>query len=139
MESHKMNKNIITFDYAKLFFAICVVALHTQAFSCISPVFDNYLAKMLYCLAVPFFFFVSGYLLHDNLSFSKDDVFVIKKRIARLLKPYILFSIINILLYIIKSSLYDGDSFNHIALKIIQSIISLYPRIPTIPANKANG
>lgn len=121
-----MQKHILSIDYAKFFFSICIIALHSQALLFLSGTLDNYMAKMLYSLAVPFFFFVSGFLLYNSLTFSENDILVIKARINRLFKPYILFSIINIVLFILISFFIYNDSMIHVILKIIQSII-FYP------------
>lgn len=59
------NPRIHSIDIARLFAAILVVAIHTQAITWF-PCFENGNIQILTRVAVPFFFCTSGYFLHKN-------------------------------------------------------------------------
>ena len=48
-------------DLMKLFFAICIVAIHTGLLNQFSSATNWYIMHMIFRLAVPFFFITSGY------------------------------------------------------------------------------
>lgn len=59
------NPRINSIDIARLFAAILVVAIHTQAITWFSS-YSNGNIQILTRVAVPFFFCTSGYFLHKN-------------------------------------------------------------------------
>ncbi len=63
------NHRINSIDIARLFAAILVVAIHTQAVTWLSG-YSNGNIQMLTRVAVPFFFCTSGYFLHKNYTNS---------------------------------------------------------------------
>lgn len=82
------NQRILWVDYARAFSVLCVILYHTQLpapFSALS-----------YFLCLPIFFFCAGF-LHHSSSFSC----FLKKRMVRLLIPYVIFGIIAYLLWLV--------------------------------------
>lgn len=53
------NKENAAVDFAKLFFCVCILFLHSGAYHDVA--YGDYLQKTLLSLAVPFFFVASGY------------------------------------------------------------------------------
>ena len=56
-----MKKQYQLVDIFKLFFALCVVSIHTNLFEDISSVFNNTLSMLLWSMVVPFFYITAGY------------------------------------------------------------------------------
>lgn len=80
-------------DIVKLFFAYCVVAIHTLPFSEFwNGTIYNLLFKNLFCLAVPYFFVCSGFFLGKKLNqttqFNEQKIIIVKY-FKRLAIPYI--------------------------------------------------
>lgn len=68
----KIAKSVITsencvVDYGKIFFATCVVAIHTSLLKDVSPALWYYLNKLIWTMAVPFFYMVSGYFFNPKM------------------------------------------------------------------------
>lgn len=61
MEQKLKNNSYFLVDILKLFFAICVVGIHTNLFNDINSNLHYYTLNFLFRLAVPFFFFTSGF------------------------------------------------------------------------------
>ena len=107
-----MREEIKSIDIAKLLASIMVIALHTSPLSSISVIGDK--AMIGICrIAVPLFFAMSGYLFFMNR--DKDYVANLKKYCLRLLKYWIVYSILGIVvlkppvgLNIIRTILLDG-------------------------------
>lgn len=109
-------------DVMKLFFCFCILFRHTGAYHDIP--LSYYIQHGVFCLAVPFFFVVSGYFFGTGLG-RYSLLERIKKYELRLAKPYIFFSLINIVLAAI--DLYQiGETPLWILLKLCRSII-FYP------------
>ncbi len=93
-------------DIAKIFFCVCIVALHTGA-DMVLPQPLGYLVNKSVCrLAVPFFFVAAGFLFAQKIimeNFAEKDL---KKNILnqckRLLKPLIVFEALNVLLIVVE-------------------------------------
>lgn len=100
-------------DAAKLFMAICVVAIHTNPFyGC-----KNHLAVSIYTAivscAVPFFFICTGFLLGNRINQSnKDGCSAVKKSAVKMLKLYVIWSVIY-LPPAIMDYINSGNSFLH--------------------------
>ena len=64
-------KNYTLIDYAKLFFAVCIVVIHTDVF--LSTRLSSWMILHGICrLAVPFFFITSGFFFGKKLLISKN-------------------------------------------------------------------
>ncbi|MDD7771972.1 MAG: acyltransferase [Firmicutes bacterium] len=114
-------------DCAKLFFCLCIIAVHTGLTKNILPTTLTYmLEKGVFRMAVPYFFVVSGFFLGKKLKGCDNPKRVVKKYVRRLLFPLLCFSAINIPQSVI--TLYMGGSTVTDALiKQVQFII-FYPR-----------
>lgn len=123
---HKTKKFYSSMDIAKFVACICVVAIHTGPFANVDETLRWGLYASLIELAVPFFFVSSGFFLGKKvLKGVKPVKEIIKDYILRLLKPYIFFSIINILENIVLM-LHSGENIKIILLDVLQSVI-FYP------------
>lgn len=84
-------------DIVKFFMAICVIAIHTNPFfNCANEVIQAIYQSVI-GLAVPFFFLSSGFLLGVKMEqpfSSTNNVEVLKKYVIKILKLYIIWSII---------------------------------------------
>lgn len=105
-----MKKTYSLIDILKIFFAICVVALHSAV--CRSTDIIEYLiSKGVFRLAVPFFFVASGFLLGIKLfkaSSKEDGVAIIKKQIVRLLEVFAVWLSVGLIFVIRDSIVFDG-------------------------------
>ena len=94
-----MKKNYMI-DILKLFFAVCIVGLHTGLF--LKYKYGFYLHSVIFRLGVPFFFITSGYFLGKGIN-SNNRKEIIKKFIFKLLPTYLvlggLYSILGIIRY----------------------------------------
>lgn len=92
-------------DVVRVFFAICIVALHTSLnVAALGSVFD-WIYKEFVSLAVPIFFIISGFFL-----FSKDSNYEksnLKKYIFQMLKRYMVWCIIYLPISIYEYILWD--------------------------------
>ena len=88
-------KNYNSLDIAKLFMAVCVVAIHTNPlYFCHNTVIVN-LYNQIISWAVPFFFICSGFLIGKKVDFSSDNAYLpVKKSAVKMLKLYVIWSII---------------------------------------------
>lgn len=93
-----------TIDFLKLFFALCIVGIHTDIVTIFSSERTQwYVMQLLFRMGVPFFFVVSGYFLGGKLWRSKDrkeQWNCIRKYIKKLLPPYLVWSIANLVVAI---------------------------------------
>ncbi|WP_455537614.1 acyltransferase family protein [Terrisporobacter sp.] len=87
--------HIKSIDYMKLLCAFLVVAIHTHPFKDITNIIYYYFSEVLVRIAVPFFFVSSGYFYIKSLIIERN---VFKKYIIRLLKIYISWSLIYLVL-----------------------------------------
>lgn len=88
-------------DLFKFFFAICIVALHTESLGVLPDTVDYIITRVIFRLAVPYFFVASGFFLGLKLFNSKQEQYkeIIKGYCIRLLKPLIFFEIISLIYY----------------------------------------
>ncbi len=82
----------------KYLMAVCVIAIHLQPLVKVNNEYLlNFYESIIY-LAVPFFFIVTGFLIGQRLScldkYSLKDGDILKKRIKKVLKLYIVFNIV---------------------------------------------
>ena len=82
---------------------VCVVLIHTiipnQAKHLFVDWFDSYVIESFVRIAVPLFFFISGFLFFYGVNvFGKSEYwYKLKKRVKRLLVPYLLWGVFAIL------------------------------------------
>lgn len=96
-------------DIAKLFFAFCIIGLHTGVFLNFSH--GYYLHTMVFRLGVPFFFFCSGYFVSKKMLSSSNRKYVFFSTIKKLLVVYLLWNLIYVPI-----GLYRSSSLTPIAL-----------------------
>lgn len=125
MKKENIHDNKII-DILKIFFSICVVAIHTGIFSDRTSLTQYFIFQSVFRLAVPFFFVCSGYFIGLKLFNKKDKsdkTIVIKKQISRLKYPLFFWLIIGIpiQIYFLK----DNSSI-YIILKLVQKSL-FYP------------
>lgn len=85
-------------DLMKFIFCLCVIGIHTGIAECI-PEASYFIDKLIFRLAVPYFFVASGFFLGRKMigcSGAKEMMMVTKKYVFRLVKPYIVFEVINL-------------------------------------------
>ena len=93
-----MKKNYSCVDILKLFFAFCIVGIHTKIFRRDNN-FDYFIMHGIFRLAVPFFFTCSGFFLARKLENSKEiseNKQIIKEYIKRLIIPFAFWLIIGL-------------------------------------------
>ncbi len=113
-------------DICKFLLCICVIALHSNALGFLPKNVQYFIEKLIFRVAVPYFFIASGFFLGRKLKTGGCTYWqIIKNYCKRLLKPFIVFSIINIIQYIIPF-IVAGVNFGQAILDIIQHII-FYP------------
>lgn len=111
-------------DAARLFFCVCIVFLHSGAYHLVPG--EWYVLHCLLRLAVPFFFVVTGYFWGAGIYEKKRDMKeALVKFEKRMLYPYIVFSIPNIIVAAIELHM-QGETPVWIFLKICRSVI-FYP------------
>lgn len=118
-------KNYYYIDILKLFFSICIVALHTYLFLDTNPTAYWYLSHCIWRLAVPFFFVTSGYFFCKKIKNSNTPKKVLYNSIKRLLVLLIFWLIISLPLQI-NNLLIQGLSIKEMILSLIKSVC-FYP------------
>ncbi len=83
-----MQKTNQAVDFVKLFFAYCIVGIHTVILQDVNYDCWYYIQHMIFRIAVPFFFMCSGYFYKPQ----KDDS-LLPKQVQRLIIPYFAWSI----------------------------------------------
>lgn len=124
MENKK--NTYMAIDIMKLYFCVCIIFLHSGAYTVLPH--SYWVEKAMLRLAVPFFFVTSGFFLGAKLYNAQSDlenVKIVKNYCLRLLKPYIFFLMINILLNTVVL-LYNGETLNNIICSTIQHCV-FYP------------
>ena len=59
-------KSYVGVDVSKFFFAVCIVALHSEALNCLPDIANYMITRILFRVAVPYFFISSGFFLGKN-------------------------------------------------------------------------
>lgn len=120
-----MQKNYTTIDVAKLFFAICIVLLHSYAYQILPGFLPFAFEKAVLRLAVPFFFVASGFFLGKKIIREGSADTVIKAYIKRLLAPLLFWGGINTMIEICKF-VNENLPAGEIAKQILKHIL-FYP------------
>ena len=119
------NKNYYYIDILKLFFSICVVAIHTKLFLDTNKTLYWYSLHCIERLAVPFFFITSGYFFSEKIHKRQKKQKIVKKTIKRLSILLVFWLLVSLPLQII-SLLSRQFTFSQIVVSLLQSIL-FYP------------
>lgn len=120
---HRLN----VLDIFRLFFAVCVVAIHTHVTDGLPQVVSFWATQAVFRLAVPFFFVVSGFLLGRKLyGQGKDMLSVLRRYTVRLLWPLLLAGSANAVLELIRQRLRYGRSLRYLADHFVRHTL-FYP------------
>lgn len=121
-------KTYTSVDALKFFFCICVIALHTHIFLAVSEEAEFYISRVLFRLAVPYFFVASGYFLGRKYKSTEKALHkqVLCSYLKRLLFPYVVFSLISISQYWAEERIVGHGKWG-ILKRIIQGIV-FYPK-----------
>ena len=84
-----------TIDIMKFIFSICIIAIHSSFLKEVNVTLYSIITMGLFRIAVPFFFITSGYFYYKKVSQNKET----KSYILRLIKIFVIFEIIEIILY----------------------------------------
>ncbi len=87
-------KSYNTLDAFKFLAAILIIVLHVNPFKGISEPLALIFRNMITIIAVPFFFTTSGFLFFKKLDASESKGEMVKKYILRLLKMYLIWSLV---------------------------------------------
>ena len=114
-------------DVFKFFFAVCIVALHTDALDFLPYNTFYMITNIVFRAAVPYFFVASGFFLGRKLLAAPGEQYarIIRAYCLRLLKPLIFFEIIS-LVYHGFVFLYTGKGLVYTVLNLVRSIL-FYP------------
>lgn len=121
-----MRKQCTLIDFLKLFFAICVVGLHTGIMQNEESNFQWYIMHGIFRLAVPFFFVCSGFFLGLKMyqaNTVEEGINKIKIYIKRLIIPFIVWLIIALPIQIYN---YRTNSLIITIIKIVRRVF-FYP------------
>lgn len=98
--SESLSKRIVWIDYAKAFAITIVVLLHVQI--------PNPYQHIFYSFVIPLFFFLAGLFSHPDHYKSFADFW--KHKTLRLLVPYIFFSVLNYLYWLLVARHMGADA-----------------------------
>lgn len=118
----KSHKNLGLVDIAKFVCAILVVCIHTHPLKDVSPLLDYGLVQYVSRLAVPYYFVAAGYFLFRKTSPNEFDSKVPICYAIRMLKLYVIWSIIYLPLSIIEI-VNDEDGSLHGVLAWVRNAI----------------
>lgn len=119
------NNNYYCIDILKLFFSVCIVALHTHLFLDRNPTLYWYSSHCIWRLAVPFFFITSGYFFSRKMQNANNQKTVLLNTIKRLGILLVFWLIINLPFQI--NTLYMQDLYlQKIIIELVRSIV-FYP------------
>lgn len=114
-------------DAFKLFFAACVVAIHTYALDRVPELAAFWITQGIFRLAVPFFFVASGFMLGRKLyGEGKSPALVLRKYIKNLLPPLLLVGTANGLLEQFLRRLQYGTGLRRAMVDLVKHMI-FYP------------
>ena len=119
------NKNYYCIDVLKLFFSLCIVALHTHLFLDNHPTIYWYSSHCIWRLAVPFFFITSGYFFSKKIRNERNQRKTLFNTIKRL-GTLLIFWLIISLPFQIQSLSIQQLSTEKIIIELIRSVL-FYP------------
>ncbi|MDO5138712.1 MAG: acyltransferase family protein [Oscillospiraceae bacterium] len=123
----KGDKQLSVVDLFKLIFALLIVARHTDLISTCPDPFNWYFKHLVYRLAVPYFFVVSGYFFGKKILAGQDSHVrfeACKQYVIKLFPPLVFWGLIGLVRYAI--GLFRENSVN-IPIKLIQTAL-FYPK-----------
>jgi len=125
-----MKKDYYLIDYAKLFFAFCIVAIHTNLLANFNQNVSFWVTQLVFRVGVPFFFISSGFFLGQKLNNvdydyqeSKKIIFSYCKRLGVLL---VVFEPVSVLFSAYTKINLGMRSFS-IVIELLQEIL-FYPK-----------
>lgn len=126
-ETNISKKSYAAVDVFKFFFAICIVALHTKALDLFPHTLNYMITKVVFRVAVPYFFVASGFFLGKKLiDMPKEEYWhILRAYCLRLLKPLIFFEIVSLIYYGL-NYLYMGKGLVYTLMILARSIV-FYP------------
>lgn len=114
-------------DLFKLFFSICVTAIHTEAVGALPESAVFWITQGVFRPAVPFFFVTTGFLIGKNLYGKGQSAgSVIGRYIKKLLLPLFCVGTANGLLELLQQRLRKGTGMRKLALLYLQHLL-FYP------------
>ena len=90
----KTKENFNSFDITKFILSILIIGIHARPFYKLSNIMNTLFSNGICRMAVPIFFLISGYLLMYRLNITKNKIEYIKNYLKRLIKLYIIWTII---------------------------------------------
>ena len=111
-------------DLAKLLLAVCVVGIHTNIATLLPGIYERILTAGLFRLAVPYFFVASGFFMYRKVEkLGRERAWqVVSGYILRLMKPFLLFTVINSVQKGI-DLLRGGTNWKYAALNVFKSAV----------------
>lgn len=122
-----MRKYIII-DYFRIIAALMVIGIHTSPFNSLSKIniifgyINFFLVQVLFRIAVPFFFTITGYFLYKNNTFS--DSFRVKKTLIKLIKLYCIWSFLYFIYIISDQIIYDLFNIDSLLILVKNFLLS---------------
>jgi len=123
--SDDRKNNYVMIDILKLFFCLCIVALHSRA--TIEWSMTYYIQNAVFRVAVPFFFCASGFFVGKKIQSGMSIKNIINNFIIRVLPAYCLFLFINTIFYIRDLIVIKHENIQVIIVNVIKSLI-FYPQ-----------
>lgn len=115
MSENVLVKRNAKIDLSRLFFAICVIAIHTHPFQDVSDITFYIFTETIPRVAVPFFFCVMGYYFIDRLKKGKSAKAYFKGMLITYSVWSLIFAIINMIIY-----LSEKMPFNEILITLVK-------------------
>lgn len=112
-------------DILKLFFSICVIAIHTNLCNLLPSPLNSIVLKCILRLAVPFFFMVTGFFLKQKIEKENNLKMTITNYCKHLLFPYVIFELLSVVLNVIVE-LVNGYSILYVVADVIRHVL-FYP------------
>ena len=109
-----------TIDVWKLFFAFCVVAIHTKVTEALPEDAAYWVLQLVLRMGVPFFFVVSGFFLMRKLQTGADAADVVKTYVLRLLGPFIVIDAANALLNVVYKCLTEDTQWQYALQSVVR-------------------
>lgn len=114
-------------DAFKLFFAVCVIAIHTYALNGAPEQIRFWVEQGVFRLAVPFFFVTSGFMLGRKLyEGDKSPAWVIGQYVKKWLPPLLLVGTANGFFELLLLHLRNGISFRRAVVQFVNHLV-FYP------------
>lgn len=123
-KSMGQKKNYNSVDVLKLFFSVCVVAIHTDLH--LDLPYGDFILSLVFRLAVPFFFAFSGFMLYQKVLADVPYKTAAFAYIKRVLPAYAFFLVISLIFYTGQMWYIEGYGAAEIIPQLIFSVL-LHP------------